>query len=607
MEGQGVDLFTHYEWPAYLSSLEPRDPKHDEDVLVAEICANVGGTDDESWILTALVPEDEVDSMLSQVFEPGELDGATGPHPDQPSEKWDYQPRYWVNAPPSARELESLTWMWSSGGRQALLPDQGFLLTYGLIPRYLEQPDRPSEVHWDDPGGPMHSVIRAVTAGESSWDSTDRPFITVIRDYLKDYATIRKRALVQVFHVGRWVPKDDRLSELLAGGEYAEYRSPGRFAEIRTEPVWSNRAFIRIWGARELLRPGPAPITQGRWDYGTLVWPGIPKPVTRDVARSLRPLDHQAFVSDSVLALYEGRPGYEIFPESGSVRYGHEWSVTDTSRLGRDLIEVSLRKLYEGARPETVQVWHDHSVSPPHRSPVELRELRAEPNIARRVRRIMYAVLSLGQGLAEHASTTLNEQLSTSDLVAIDAQELEYNGWWKKEYAEKAARHAPLSMTEGQFISRASDLYKLAVEGLSERRLRHTLVKMGVDSNSIHDWSDWRSIRLLDFLVSIAVEANVAGLGLPDDSTAVLRRFGKPAPGRRLSLLALLNELRQVDAHRASDQRVDKALASLKLNRASVASGWGVAADILCDRLAEELEGAAVEISNSINGRRPER
>ncbi len=50
MEGQGVDLFTHYEWPAYLSSLEPRDPKHDEDVLVAEICANVGGTDDESWM-----------------------------------------------------------------------------------------------------------------------------------------------------------------------------------------------------------------------------------------------------------------------------------------------------------------------------------------------------------------------------------------------------------------------------------------------------------------------------------------------------------------------------------------------------------------------------
>jgi len=71
------------------------------------------------------------------------------------------------------------------------------------------------------------------------------------------------------------------------------------------------------------------------------------------------------YVRDSVLTLYEGRPEFTIHPESGSVSRGNQWSVSPTRRVGRDLIAVDLKKLYEGTPPETVRHWHAEAVPPP--------------------------------------------------------------------------------------------------------------------------------------------------------------------------------------------------------------------------------------------------
>jgi hypothetical protein len=55
-------------------------------------------------------------------------------------------------------------------------------------------------------------------------------------------------------------------------------------------------------------------------------WPGIAGLVTHDVARRLRP--HSCvYVRDTVLAAYEGRVGFQVYPESGGVAFGGQWSV----------------------------------------------------------------------------------------------------------------------------------------------------------------------------------------------------------------------------------------------------------------------------------------
>lgn len=88
-----------------------------------------------------------------------------------------------------------------------------------------------------------------------------------------------------------------------------------------------------------------------------------PEPLTGDQAMRMQLIE--VFVTDTVLAMYEGRPEFQIYPEQGAVSYGSQWSVGYTRRIGRDLIAVELRKLYEGAPPDVVRHWHRHAVAPP--------------------------------------------------------------------------------------------------------------------------------------------------------------------------------------------------------------------------------------------------
>src|SRR5512132_1068873 len=92
-------------------------------------------------------------------------------------------------------------------------------------------------------------------------------------------------------------------------------------------------------------------------DKEGLVWPGVEGPVSNCVARSLRLGDGYVYVEDSVLADFEGRPEFSIYPESGSVGHGTQWSVSGV-RVGRNLIRLELKRLYEEARPDIVRHWH---------------------------------------------------------------------------------------------------------------------------------------------------------------------------------------------------------------------------------------------------------
>src|SRR5437870_5037499 len=104
------------------------------------------------------------------------------------------------------------------------------------------------------------------------------------------------------------------------------------------------------------------------------------------------------FVRDAVLGRYEGDDEFRINPEYGSVAHGNQWGISWTERVGRDLIELELKKIYEGARPEEVRHWHGFAVPGPPVASL------AETNVGLRAKRITYALADLGAALAASAS-----------------------------------------------------------------------------------------------------------------------------------------------------------------------------------------------------------
>ena len=79
--------------------------------------------------------------------------------------------------------------------------------------------------------------------------------------------------------------------------------------------------------------------------------------------------------------------------------FGTQWSVGFCDRIGRDLIRLELKKLYEGAPPQTTRDWHRHAVAPP--SDTALERMANERSVGIRAHELVFAVVALGESLRE--------------------------------------------------------------------------------------------------------------------------------------------------------------------------------------------------------------
>ena len=407
-------------------------------------------------------------------------------------------------------------------------------MTYGLVPRIVNAADVP-EMRWDDPSFPQRDVVVARPVSSYRFPAYTGAHITVKREYLQDYSTIRGRALVQVYYVQRAGPPTEEITSLLGDNEVAELRLPGRLVDLRlvAGPGGTTLALAQVWGVRPLLEPGNAPVSAGRDDFGALSWPGIAEAVTEESARTLSLLQ-PAYVTDDVLESYEGWPEYSIHPESGSVSYGNQWGISYTRRVGRNLIEVEIKKLYEGNHAGTVRHWHQHAVQPP----VDISCLRSEANVGTRARRIVYGLTNLGRVMAELYVRVLGQPVSSANIVGLDIGDLEYRRWWTVEGVEPITRHISLKLNEGSFLSRCGDLYSFVAERLSERRLRRLLESLGVPQPFIEDF---RGLKLLEHLLLLVRMSSSTGLDLKTSGVLLHERIDVERPQRVLTRLFALN------------------------------------------------------------------
>lgn len=570
-------------WPTLLAHIPKEAPWSAQDVIVAE----VKSFDEKPHAGTrrsfaALIPIDELDAVKATLAKLDFDVSASGPHPFY-SKDHPYRPSFGINATdlPSKR-YEPLVLAWMSHNLTTLQPDPGFLMTYGLMPR----PGRDGIVHWDDPQEPRHNIVTVSAPSKWDWPLGTHAYVAISKDYLQDYLTLRQMALVQVFWEQRWGYADADAKEKMGDKEGVNIEFPDRHFQLGFSVGRGGSMFVQAWGARVVALPGETPISADALDQEGLQWPGMPEPVTNKVAHTLG-MEH-VYVDDSVLGEYEGKLGFDIHPENGSVGFGTQWSVGFCRRIGRNLIRLELRKLYEGAPPNVARLWNKFAVQPVAESAYPA--ILDEPNIATRAKALVYAVVDLGEALSSLAERA-GVDASPEDFVSLRRKALDYYGWWTFDTPKAVSHHAPLDLGRESFLDRCMSLEKLIIEGLSEGNLRKTLIALGVPEKDI---KDHRTLKLLDALIRLAQIAQTTGLNIDADGAALWARLTAEGtePPQPIAHLFALHDVRILKAHKASDvgRRLREELERFDVNAGEEGAGYGKILDHIYEVLAKELE-----------------
>jgi hypothetical protein len=293
------------------------------------------------------------------------------------------------------------------------------------------------------------------------------------------------------------------------------------------------------------------------------------------------------YVDDRVLGDYEGREEYSVVPESGAVLFGTQWSVGYCNRIGRNLIRLELKKLYEGVPPSVTRNWHKYSVEPP--AAHQFDAMRTTLNVAKRARALTYSIAELGENLAALAKAIGIFDLAPGNFVGPRRADLEYAGWWSFPDAEVIARHIPENLTVDAFLDRSLSLNKLIAEGLIERSLRRLLLAVGVPDAAL---KDWRSLKLLNCIICLCQVANSSGLRLSSAGSTIWNRYTQEDtdPAQPIPRLFALYDMRILKAHRSEDrEKLRSCLGRFGLSTSDIAGGCGLALDGIYDQLIAEL------------------
>lgn len=574
-------------WPSPLKEFSQENPLDTKNIVVAEISEPWGKN---SWkhLFTGLITKSQYTTLIKHNGCIGHEIESPGPWPSSNKGKFNYKPSFWIKDNDWKETIEPLIVSWESANRTILLPDQGFLMTYGLISRACDS----GEIYWDDPANRICNVVQVQPPSEFNYELIKESRVLIRREYLQDYATVRDMHIIQIYFIENLSNNVDPISKRILRYGFDEFTLLHRTICIRQDNNLCLHA--QIWGYRFLLNPRNAPVSDDE-DYGKLNWPGYGEVDGRRGMRlfQLPQACKYVYVSDEVLGEYEGHSEFNISPECGAVSYGNQWKVGGT-RIGRDLIQVELKKLYEGNRPKTVRTWYKYCVDSPDVG--EIRSLRNELNIAQRAKSIVYALLELGDVLAELTFKATGKQFSSQDIVGLARNKLEQNGWWTDIVIEPITRHASIRMKECEFFERCVDLSKVVVDGFSEAILRQTLHAMAVSREDIKELG---SIKLLNILVQKAIVSTNSGLDYFIDASEIEKRRNENSIKARIDELENLKALRNFKTHR-DNRKKNNALKEFGICLPKMVSGWGPALDTIYDKTSAKISEITIILRSGV-------
>jgi hypothetical protein len=487
---------------------------------------------------------------------------------------WAYKPAFWLYLSPAAglKKAESLAVSWESANQTILLPDQGLLKTFDLIPKYANE-----QTLWHDLSRPVYDVvINKPVSGYSAPNHTEA-YVKVRSEYFKDYLLLRKKSAVQVFTIKTTVVIDSTVETLLNGNEY--FVGEADKYEVRLKKTFDKdgTAYLEINGYRLLFDPtafesNPEPVSSGH------MWKGIDGLVNSWRARHEMPGEF-IYVSDEVLARFQNDDDYEVYPDSGAVSYKGQWSISHCERIGRNAIKVEVKKLYEGTPSEEIDYWNKFSIDP--------KEIKPGENIEQKSRRLIRKYFLFGRVIARLINHTCNYHYTTVNLITLDEEKIDYTGWTEFPDYKLVSCHVPArGFSRDQFLTRCKNLYQLLGENLQEAKIRKVITYLGFPDSEL---TGFKSLKLLELLIKYYRVAYESGLDIAKDRGEIVERTIERKEYLPLSDLSALVSIRNLGSHKGGDikTKMQEPLRSLGIEPGAISNNYGVVCDQLYDRLAD--------------------
>lgn len=540
-----------------------------------------------SYFSAVLVPMFYLDRLMKSKEESGHKVEYSGVVPIKQSADLFVEKSYIRGLLSDQIQLESLVSSWQRHNKMIYIPDSKLLANYYLISRNSGQ-----NIYWDDPSIPRYNVIQVIPTSNYTIESGNTlSKVEIERDYLEDYAFLKKCAIVEFYFEERWIHTNEPVINSILSGESGKniYQVNRRIKLIKTK-FKSYKYNIQIWGRQVILIPECSPISKPKPIL--LKWPGFEDELSEEDAR--KSIVDYVYVLDHYLIEYENKEDFTLYPESGGINNQNWWILSFCQRKGRDYVRFELRKLYEGVPPDITKEINKYAVE---KEIVDENILKfGNRNIASRARKVIYGYLDLFLVLSK-LFISVELFYDDEELCSYSKERINYSGWFNCMELRKLGNVAKLESTENKFLNRCRDLYSL-FESIKEKPLRAFLRKINIQTDKIESL---KTIKLLELIIKILKVSIDTGLEITSNSTEILKRINFPIKLEEISFLFFLYDIRTYASHREGSDTIKKyhhALDFFNIDNDFMKShGWGIAIDKVYDKIITSLE----TIKNIVN------
>jgi hypothetical protein len=566
-------------WPAPLAHCaKPLVDPTDDRVTIAEISSDpVNGFKGTRMLYTALVPVEDLHAVMTTIEGLGQ-GVSTGPGGRAFSPDGTHAPAFWVYGLKSTKRFESLINTWDNHNKEIILPDNDFLMNFNLMPRAIGD-----DTAWDDLNEPRRDVVMSTPVSSFKIvEGYTNARITVLREYLDRYLIQKNCAAIATFWDERYSTDDPEVAALIAAKKFS-FKQRGRELWIKPLRGLEFNQVSQVWGSAILLKPSGPPAS--RRMKPALRWPDFPNPIKVSELGRLPPLQ-TVFVKDEALIKYEDKPEYEIHPIRGSVGYESRWRVSYCHRVGRNHIELELRKIYEGAPDDVIE--HFNKFAVPKAVAEKDEQQNGKRNVGIRAKEFIDSYLELAATLSKLAAA-LSVPSTQEAICKLDSVKINHSGWWTFPELTPLGNVMPVGMTRTAFLNSCKNVFSV-IENLQEAPLRKTAIQLGLDNVAI---KDFRSVRLFVAICQLAQLGKDAGFNLVKDSATITSLWLPTSPfSKDVEALFAVRDLRVTGAHNLGPKKHKefvKPLGIFGINENQCASGWGIAMDKVYDRLIVSL------------------
>lgn len=573
-----------------LAYIDNRYKENDEYVIIGEIeTSNKNGYYGTTYLCTALVPNDDLTELLESNKECSYKIENWGPRPiiDEGSSYKNFPYIRGLNN----KSYEPLVNSWEDHNKITFVPMSNLLMTYGLSVNITKE-----KIFWDDLSNPVFQVIENIPTSDYHYENIKgslhtRAFVKIRRDYLEDYASLKNSSVVAFYYEERFlINGNEQINEILKGSEAREIKISSNRISLSVSSQDKYRYYISVWGRQLVLTPTHSPISDPVKE--ALVWCDIEEPVHTDNYPSLG--FKSIFVKADYLKEFENKEEYSVYPESGSVNYDNRWSISHTKRVSRNIVEMELKKLYEGNPEYIITKIHKYSVD----EETFKRDLATYgvKNIGSRAKSYIYSFFKLIKSIVDLCDK-LCLDFDFEDLCGLKLDEIEYNGWYTFSDLKILSNTVDIACCENEFQNRAKLLFKL-VEKISEKNLRKILLQIGFDTKE--KLKSLGSLTLLSRLLQLVEIAYDKGLNLKEDISNIKEYFKDDYNNGSLGYFFALNDIRIIESHNTGKKLIDKynnALEYFGIDKDENRLGWGPSVDALYDR----MEKSFIELSKIFN------